>query len=385
MYLEGQRPSQIVRHVGHSSTWFYKWWNRFVEGGPDQLEERSRAPHNVVKKTDPQVEQAILCLRRLREARESSQTKYALVGAPALQRELQALGCAQIPAISTIEQILRRHGLTHPNGKAQKPHATREYPQPQAQNPNDVQQLDLVGPWYLSNQAIKHYFYVLKDVASLAVWVDAFDNRKADTVVDFLIESFKTLGIPSILQVDNGLEFRGSNKYPRSLGRVIRLCLHLGIEILFIPEKHPWRNGSVENFNGMIEEVFLKLQAFANLQDVKQELPRFVLCCNREHPHLPLDYKTSEEFRQGYVIRTLASDFQLPKKSLPIAEGAISFIRRVRKSGRITILTETFDIDPELAWEYVYATIYTKEQVLKVLHKEHLVKTFEYMLSSSSI
>lgn len=354
-----------------------------MEFGPDELEDRSRAPGKVGNKTDPQVEQAILRLRRIREARDREQTKYALVGAPAIQRELKALGFPEVPAISTIEHILRRHGLTHPKVKAQRPQATREYPRPQAQKSNDVHQLDLVGPWYLEHQSTKHYLYVLKDVASLAVGVDAFDNRKAQTIVGFLLGVFKTLGIPSILQVDNALEFRGSNKYPRSFGRMIRLGLHLGVEILFIPERHPWRNGSVENFNGLTEVLFLKLQRFSNLQEVKEELPRFVACCNREHPHAPLEYKTSEEFRQGHPIRRLEADFQLPKELLPVAEGKISFIRRVRKSGRITILSEKVDIDPALAWEYVYATIYTKEQLLRVFHKGDLVKTFEYVLPSS--
>lgn len=243
--------------------------------------------------------------------------------------------------------------------------------------------MDLVGPWYLANQSQKHHLYVLKDVASRAVWIDAFDNRKSQTVVGFLLSAFKALGLPVILQLDNGLEFRGSNKYPRSFGQVIRLCLHLGIEVLFIPEGQPWRNGSVENFNGIIGELFLKLQKFATLQEVKAELPHFVACCNTEYPHAPLEYQTSEKFRQGHTIRHLATGFQLPKKPLPLADGRISFIRRVRKSGRITILSEKFDINPELAWEYVYATIYTKEQVLKVFHKEQLVKTFEYLLPSS--
>lgn len=160
----------------------------------------------------------------------------------------------------------------------------------------------------------------------MAVAGDAFENRRSPTGVGFLLEVFKTLGIPSILQGDNGLEFRGSNKSPRSFGRVICLCLHLGVEMLFIPERHPWRNGSVENFNGLTEELFLKLQRFSNFREVKEELPRFVTCCNREPPHAPLEDKTSEEFRQGHPIRRLEAGFQLPNKRFPVAEGKISWV-----------------------------------------------------------
>ena len=157
MRLGGQHPSQICRHLERSSTWFYKWWNRFVEAGPDQLEDRSRVPHQVAKKTAPQIEQAILKLRRIKEARDRPHTKYALVGAPAIQRELQALDFPGVPALRTSEEILRRHGLTHPKVKAKRLRAPREYPSPQAEKPNEVHQLDLVGPWDLPHQSAKRY------------------------------------------------------------------------------------------------------------------------------------------------------------------------------------------------------------------------------------
>ena len=61
-------------------------------------------------------------------------------------------------------------------------------------------------------------------------------------------------------------------------------------------------------------------------------------------------------------------------------EGAVSFICRIRKSGTITIATETFDIDPQLAWDYVYATIVVHEHTLKIYHKGEVIKTFPYKL-----
>jgi len=43
------------------------------------------------------------------------------------------------------------------------------------------------------------------------------------------------MGIHCFLQLDNQLSCRGSNRYPRSFGLVIRLCLLLGVEPIFIP------------------------------------------------------------------------------------------------------------------------------------------------------
>ena len=63
-------------------------------------------------------------------------------------------------------------------------------------------------------------------------------------------------------------------------------------------------------------------------------------------------------------------------------EGKVSFICRIRKSGKITIVSEKFEIDPELAWDYVYATIFVKEQTLKIYHKGNVIKTFPYELKT---
>jgi hypothetical protein len=48
----------------------------------------------------------------------------------------------------------------------------------------------------------------------------------------------------------------------------------------------------------------------------------------------------------------------------------------------MTIASEKFEIDPELAWDYVYATIFVKEQKLKIYHKGQVVKEFPYELKT---
>ena len=40
--------------------------------------------------------------------------------------------------------------------------------------------------------------------------------------------------------------------------------------------------------------------------------------------------------------------------------------------------SEKFDITPDLAWDYVYATIFVKEQRLKIYHKGDVIKEFPY-------
>jgi hypothetical protein len=41
-----------------------------------------------------------------------------------------------------------------------------------------------------------------------------------------------------------------------------------------------------------------------------------------------------------------------------------------KKDGKITVLNEKFPIDQALAYEFVWATLDTKEQQLKIYHNE---------------
>ena len=78
----------------------------------------------------------------------------------------------------------------------------------------------------------------------------------------------------------------------------------------------------------------------------------------------------------------LPPDFKLktPFHVTPTDDSKVSFICRIRKSGKITIASEKFLIDPDLAWDYIYATICVKEQLLKIYHKGEVIQTIPYQL-----
>jgi putative transposase len=58
-----------------------------------------------------------------------------------------------------------------------------------------------------------------------------------------LISCWKTMGVPDFLQIDNQLCFGESKRYSHSFGTVLRFCLFLGIEVVFIPKEEPRCNG----------------------------------------------------------------------------------------------------------------------------------------------
>ncbi|HZK55110.1 MAG TPA: hypothetical protein VFC84_13060 [Desulfosporosinus sp.] len=46
--------------------------------------------------------------------------------------------------------------------------------------------------------------------------------------------------------MDNSASFIGDMIHPRHFSRIVRLCLHVGVEPVFIASGKPWMNGKIE-------------------------------------------------------------------------------------------------------------------------------------------
>ena len=248
----------ICRTLKRSKPWSHKWWKRYLALGPEGLYDLTRANQRVVNRTPPHIERAVISIRRRLAARATPQTRYSKVGAAQIRAELEALGYSPLPSLRTIERIVARAGLTCPPLRLAARLARSEYPSPRAQDSNQVHQVDVVGPRYLKGDSTRYYFLVCKDIFDQSVYLEFVHSRKMDVVLDFLVHAWQHLGLPEKVQFDNGREFCGFGYAARYLSRVIRLCLRLGIEPVFIPEGMPRRNGSVENFNGWFQPLLLQ-------------------------------------------------------------------------------------------------------------------------------
>jgi hypothetical protein len=144
-YVEGETPSQIYTSLGRRQTWFFKWKLRYDLYGLEGLKDLSRAPKRQAKQTDEALETAIVNIRSLREQRDRDDTKYALIGAVAIHKELQELGYAP-PCVKTVHNLLVRNGLvtSKPAPQAVREVIDRHYPAFDISVPGQLQQLDLV-------------------------------------------------------------------------------------------------------------------------------------------------------------------------------------------------------------------------------------------------
>lgn len=303
----------------------------------------------------------------------------------AIHKELQELGYKP-PCVKTVHNILVRHDVIRsaPQSSSVQEVIDRHYPAFQITQPGQLHQLDLVGPRYLSGSSQTYYFYHLRDVCSRRVALEVGQDHKASTIVNAVIRAWQRMGVPTRLQHDNALEFRGSNQYPRSAGLLTKFCLAQQVESVFIPARQPWWNGSIENFNGLFQRFVLNSQDITDFPQLQREVTAFEEAANTQHAHVPLGGKTSVEYERcmQFTPKLLAATGTFPARFhfQQVPAGKVSFICRIRKSGNITIASEKFAIDPNLAWDDVYATINVKEHTLKIYHKGTLIQEFPYQL-----
>lgn len=376
-YLANEKPSNIYRSLKKSKSWFYKWLNRYKQYGERGLLDQSRAPKKPPNKTDPEpeIENLVINIRKRLSSNDTKETFYAPNGADSILWELRKLGVGEekLPSVSTVNKIIKHNNLLKSKDIISKKRVL-PYPAPEVTRLNDVHQFDTVGPRYINGNKGVEKFYSLHivDCYSKVAIIKQYDNTHNTTIIDYLTKSvWNTIGIPKTLQVDNMLSIKGSNRHPRSLGVVIRLCLLLGIEVLFIPIREPQRNGIVESFNNTFDKMFLRRQTFKNLQHLKDETAFFqdYYCNKRPHSKLNIKMHGSKIPTEVHLMskpRLLPPDFNINdfkhkgKIKIPLSKGKVSFIRFINKNCYLDIFSERFILDKKLKYHYVKATIFSR-------------------------
>ena len=221
------------------------------------------------------------------------------------------------------------------------------------------------------------------DLYSHQVYLESQRTKGDDQVASNLLKSWKVLGLPDFIQLDNELSFRGSNRHPRSFGIVLRLCLYYGVQPVFIPIGEPWRNGAVERFNDTYNQKFFRRQWFASYATLKRQSKYFQRFHNQYHRYSCLKGKTPNEVIQqsSYKPIKLGPNTQLPRIDY-IPEGNITLLRFIRSDRKLDVFGEKFLVPQELVYSYVKAIVVTSIQALQVYLGNELVESFQYSIPS---
>jgi len=377
--LKGVKPKSILEKAHRSRFWLSKWQKRFDQQGALGLRSHSRRPHHTPSACAPRIVRLIVQTRR-----RLVKQPVGLIGARAIRRELRKVLGKQTPSLATINRVLQTRGLVSTPTEASPAY----FPKPLTTVDGTLQALDWTCR-YLEDGPKVYAFHTLNLRTRACAQTIAAD-KSSDTVMRHCLTTWKTLGIPQFLQLDNDAAFCGGYKAPRIFGQFVRLCLYLGLELIFLPIAEPERNGEVEELNGLWGHAFWERRRFASFGRVGRASPAFVRWYMTDYAPPLLDDVTPKQAQRREPKRRLTATqvADLPNR-LPITAGRIHFIRKVKPDGTIAVLNETWKVSKRLAGKYVWATIITHCRRLEIWyqrsaqHEWCLRKTYAYDIPES--
>lgn len=264
MVQEDVPIAELCRHFGISRKTGYKWLARVAAG--EGLTDHSRRPHTSPHQTASAVEAHVLALR----------AEHPAWGGRKLHHRLVAMGVADVPAPSTITDVLRRGGMLVP---APPPVPLQRFTHTE---PNALWQMDFMGHQPL-RQGRVHPWSLLDDHSRFALDLVACPNQQRGTVQAALTEVFRRYGLPQAILCEPGSPWGAAG-----LGGITRLeawLLRLGVEPWHGQPDHPQTQGKVERFHRTVAAEVFAHQRPATLAEAQDRFTAFRTSYNQERPH----------------------------------------------------------------------------------------------------
>lgn len=265
--------SELCRRFGLSRQAAHKWLARYEAEGPAGLEDRAHNAKHLPHKTSPEVEAALVALKR---EKPHWGPKKLLVLLRNQRPELAA------PAVSTASDILRRHGLVVPCPQRSRRVLRRAMQLVTPTEANDCWSADHKGHFGLGDRSrcypltITDNFtrYILKCTALTGI-----DTKPARKVFQ---RAFEEYGLPRRIRTDNGSPF-GANR-GLALSSLSLWWMRLGILHERITAGVPQQNGRHERMHRTLKNETAKRPRF-NQRAQQRRFDEFVNEFNHERPH----------------------------------------------------------------------------------------------------
>lgn len=363
LFEKGKSGAEILARLPRSRSWLFKWKQRFERDGRRALDSLPKAPINSPQRHAPETVKLVLQIRKRLE-----KSTAGLVCAREIRQEiLRHRLMKSPPSLASINRWLKEAGVT---GTAAEPVAAAHYPALQLADDLVILACDWIAR-YLKGGDKVFAFHTL-DWGSRALAQTIRADKTTASAYDHLLQAFSILGLPDLLHIDNDAAFTGLGRTKPVFGKIIRLALYLGSEVLFIPPGEPKRNHLIERANQIWVQSFWDKNHFSSRRELLRKTPKFLTWYETYAPPslqgMTIKQASSLQPRIKLLRRQIA---QLPQE-LPLTAGRIHFIRKVNAQGAINILKEPWKVSKTLAGQYVWATIDLSKKELLIYHRHSL-------------
>ena len=330
--------------------------------GWDGLIDRSCRPHRIACQTTEAQKQSIRETRSELEAEAAEGKGLKYIGGQAIRTRLKEKGVRPLPSISTIERVIRAAGMTRPYQHAKQPEV--RYPHLKVKQPRTLIQIDIVPHYPKGGEQVACFNAI--DVASRYPTGEAYAQRRSKDAEAFLIQVWQELGFSKYTQVDNEGCFSGGFTHPHVLGKVVRLALQAGTELIFSPVRHPQSNGFVERFHQDYDKHVWEDTYLGSIPQVRAQGQHF-LTLYRQRPHSRLNEQTPETVHQIPGQLQLPLDLKPASMRRPLYEGQVHFIRKVLADNTISVLNINWSVPFAKPDQGVWASLVIKTSGAKLI------------------
>lgn len=340
----GASLRQTARRFGVSLSTLQHWVQRAAGQRLDRVEwsDRIPGPRRSSQRTSADLEELIVDLRR--QLRHTSD--LGEYGAAAIHRELLARGFLAPPVIRTIHRILQRRGLLDGQRRQRRPAPPAGWYLPQvAARRLELDSFDMIEGLALAGGVEVQVLTAISLHGGLAgAWPMAAVTAK--TTVETLSQHWQQVGLPGYAQFDNDTRFQGPRMYADSLGRVIRLCLHVGVVPVFAPPLELGFQAAIESFNGRWQSKVWARCHHASRQALAEQSARYIAAYRR---------RGAARLAEAPARRPWPTDWQLDWQT-PL-RGQLIFVRRTDATGAVAVLGHTFAVDARWVHRLVRAEV----------------------------
>jgi transposase InsO family protein len=305
--------SELCRAHGITRPTGYALLRRYEQEGEPGLEERSRAAHQHPNQTAPEIEAAVLELRR----------QHPRWGPRTLRRVLEREDPGTSwPAASTIGTMLDREGLTRHRPKRRRVEPYRR-PFETVREPNDSWCADFKG-WFATSDGERIDPLTISDSCTrYLLRCQAVEKTETARTKAIFEAAFREHGMPRTIRTDNGTPF--ASRAIAGLSQLSLWWMKLGIVPERIEPGHPEQNGRHERMHRTLKEATAMPPA-ANRRAQQRAFDEFRREYNEVRPHQALEMQTP-----GSLYR--ASPRAYPERLPEVEYGSAMRVRRVQKHG----------------------------------------------------
>ena len=325
--------TELCQLYGISRKTGYKWIERYLENGPQGLEERSRRPGTCPNQTPDAIVEALIAVR---QHHPSWGAKKLL---PFVEKRHPDW---DLPSRSTVCDILKRRGLI-PRQRRRRVIGHPGKPSSLMLAPNAIWCADFKGQFKTGDGLYCYPLTVTDGYSRYLLGCQGLSSTRTIEAKPVFTRLFKEFGLPERIRSDNGVPF-ATNTLAR-LSALSAWWVRLGILPDLIEPGKPQQNGRHERMHRTLKAETTRPPA-ANRRAQQRKFNRFQKEFNDERPHEALDMATPASL---YV----PSSREMPNRLPPLEYPDRFEVRYVSYNGGIRWNKGWVNVSITCAGEYV--------------------------------